>query len=221
MCVPRACCCTMAAFSDGTAHVQQGLACARTDGSVLGRGAGDSAPPACSVSNRCDRYLLTLVGCLPLLLLHSCTCASYMTCRDGGPLSLIFGRPKSDLVSVKNACAWTAAVGAQAAAGRCLRWLVYMLSLLHSCTCASYMTCRDGGPLSLIFGRPKSDLVSVKNACAWTAAVGAQAAAGRCLRWFIYMLRQRTSVAPPTASARWRRLSWNSSVLVGADVAPV
>ena len=160
MYVPRACCCTMAAFSDGTAHVQQGLACARTDGSVLGRGAGDSAPPACSVSNRCDRYLLTLVGCLPLLLLHSCTCASYMTCRDGGPLSLIFGRPKSDLVSVKNACAWT-------------------------------------------------------------AAVGAQAAAGRCLRWFIYMLRQRTSVAPPTASARWRRLSWNTFALVGADVAPV
>ena len=33
----------MAAFSDGTAHVQQGLACARTNGSVLGRGAGVSA----------------------------------------------------------------------------------------------------------------------------------------------------------------------------------
>ena len=40
---------------------------------------------------------------------------------------------------------------------------------------------------------------------------------------FISMLRQRTSVALQTANARaiarWRRLSWNTSALVGAGVA--
>ena len=40
---------------------------------------------------------------------------------------------------------------------------------------------------------------------------------------FISMLRQRTSVALQTANARaiarWRRLSWNTSALVGAAVA--
>ena len=41
---------------------------------------------------------------------------------------------------------------------------------------------------------------------------------------FISMLRQRTSVALQTANARaiarWRRLAWNTSALVGAAVVP-
>ena len=59
----------MAAFSDGMAHVQLGLAYARTDGPGLGRVAGDSAP--LSTSFGCVRWYTScsLVGVAAAALL--------------------------------------------------------------------------------------------------------------------------------------------------------
>ena len=206
----------MAAFSDGTAHVQQGLACARTNGSVLGRGAGVSA------------RLSTTFGCVRWCTPHSPAGVAFAALSTGNIAEMLLSalwlllhhgvglgllcpaRSCGVLRYMRLGASWLSPLLVLILASHLKKSAVAFM-VLESVLCFALMM----GAVAVLTLPPavvSADVAPCGCAPACTVVP------------HLLLLRQRTSAALQTtfaaASARWCRLSRITSALVGAVVAP-